>query len=125
MPRHGQAAVHGNELVLSVAFNQDATCLAVSTNRGFKIYQISHPSQDLLLVYESQDIGVVSLIEMQFRSNIVALVTRSTFAKSKRIGGGATSGPNTADSVTTPRQRSYQKGSHMGAASTPKQSLRA
>ena len=32
----------------------------------------------LLKLYERQDIGVVSLIEMQFRTNIIAFVTRTS-----------------------------------------------
>lgn len=63
--------------MLHVTFNQDGTCLAVSTNLGFKIFQVCHPLQ-ILKLHESREIGVVSLIEMQFRTNILAFVTRSS-----------------------------------------------
>ena len=63
------------EVVMSTQFNQDFSCLAVSTNLGFKIYSVAHPNK-LIKLYENKEIGVVSLICMQFRTNILALVTR-------------------------------------------------
>ena len=59
----------GKETVLYYTFNQDNTCLAVGTKRGFRIYQC-HPFD--LIAWA--DIGPVSIVEMQYTSNILALV---------------------------------------------------
>lgn len=55
--------------VIYFSFNQDNTCLAVGTKRGFRIYQCL--PLDLICW---ADIGPVSIIEMQYTSNILALV---------------------------------------------------
>lgn len=68
------------EVILHCQFNQDSTCLAVSTNLGFKIFSLSHP-ENIVKLYETTEIGIVSLIEMQFRSNIIALV----LSKGKKV----------------------------------------
>jgi len=57
------------EQVLCYTFNQDNTCLAVGTKRGFRIFQC-HP----LEMVSWADIGPVSIVEMQYTSNILALV---------------------------------------------------
>lgn len=49
----------GKEQVLYYSFNQDNTCLAVGTKRGFRIYQC-HPF-DLI---SWADIGPISIVEM-------------------------------------------------------------
>jgi hypothetical protein len=51
------------EVVLHTQFNQDGSWLAVSTNFGFKIFQIMDP-QNIIKLYERSDIGIVTLIEM-------------------------------------------------------------
>ena len=51
--------------------------MAVSTNLGFKIYSLLHPSK-ILKLYEKADLGIISLVEMQFRTNILAYVTRNS-----------------------------------------------
>ena len=58
------------EEVLFYGFNQDNTCLAVGTKRGFRIYQC-HPF-DLICW---ADIGPISIVEMMYTSNILALVS--------------------------------------------------
>ena len=68
--------VQPSEKILSTHFNQDCSCLAISTNFGFKVFSLLHP-QKVVKLYENKDLGVVSLIAMQFRSNIIAVVTRS------------------------------------------------
>ena len=55
--------------MLYCTFNQDSSCLAVGTKRGFRIYQCI-PFE----LINWADIGPVSIIEMQFTSNILALV---------------------------------------------------
>jgi len=35
--------VQPNEKVLSTHFNQDFSCLAISTNLGFKVFSLLHP----------------------------------------------------------------------------------
>ena len=62
--------------MLHCQFNQDSSCLAAATNFGFKIFSLSHPEK-VVKLYETTDIGIVSLIEMQFRSNIIAVVLKS------------------------------------------------
>lgn len=64
-----QGLMNQREEVLYYSFNQDNTCLAVGTKRGFRIFQC-HPF-DLVCF---ADIGPVSIIEMQYTSNILALV---------------------------------------------------
>ena len=64
------------EQILSTHFNQDCSCLAVSTNQGFKVYSLAHPTK-VIKLYHNRNLGEVSLISMQFRTNIVAVVTRT------------------------------------------------
>ena len=64
------------EKVLSTHLNQDCSCLAISTNLGFKVFSLLNLNK-IVKLYENKDLGVVSLIAMQFRSNIIAVVTRS------------------------------------------------
>ena len=49
--------------MLHCQFNQDSSCLAVATNFGFKIFSLTHPEK-VVKLYETMDIGVVSLIDM-------------------------------------------------------------
>ena len=67
--------------MLNFQFNQDSSCIAVSTNYGFKIFSLTDPEK-LVKLYETTDIGIVSLIEMQFKSNIIALVLMNAAEKS-------------------------------------------
>ena len=60
------------EEVLYFSFNQDNTCLSVGTKRGFRIYQCL-PVE--LICWA--DIGPVSIVEMQYTSNILAIVGAS------------------------------------------------
>ena len=69
----------GIEVIISVRFNQDGTCLAVSTSHGFRIYSVTQSEGKPVQLFKCDTIGVVTLVEMQFRSNICALVTRETF----------------------------------------------
>ena len=64
------------EQILSTHYNQDCSCLAVSTNQGFKVYSLAHPTK-VIKLYHNRNLGEVSLISMQFRTNIVAVVTRT------------------------------------------------
>ena len=57
------------EQVLYFTFNQDSSCLAIGTKRGFRIYQCN-PFE----LINCADIGPISIIEMQFITNILALV---------------------------------------------------
>ena len=69
----------GIEVIISARFNQDSTCLAISTSHGFRIYSVTQPSGVPILLFKCDSLGVVTLVEMQFRSNICALITRETF----------------------------------------------
>lgn len=52
-----------------VTFNQDHSCLAVGTTKGFRIYHTDPFSK----VFKSDE-GRVSLVEMLFSTSLVALV---------------------------------------------------
>lgn len=74
-----EVPMRGVEVIISVRFNQDGTCLAISTSHGFRIYSVAQPTDAPVLLFKCDSLGIVTLIEMQFRSNICALVTRETF----------------------------------------------
>ena len=57
------------DYVLYYTFNQDSSCLAVGTKRGFRIYACN-PFE----LIHFADIGPVTIIEMQYTSNILAIV---------------------------------------------------
>ncbi len=69
-----------DDTMLYATFNQDATCFAVSTERGFRIYN-TYPFKDnfergihkILILFLVLD-GGIGIIEMLNRSNILALV---------------------------------------------------
>ncbi|KAG6013202.1 autophagy protein [Claviceps lovelessii] len=52
-----------------ITFNQDYTCLAVGTSRGFRIYHTDPFSR----IYSSDD-GNIAVIEMLFSTSLVALI---------------------------------------------------
>ena len=56
--------------------------MAISTNVGFKIYSLLHPNK-VVSLYEKTDLGIISLIEMQYRTNILAYVTRNSKANTE------------------------------------------
>jgi hypothetical protein len=66
-----------DDQMLYVSFNQDASCFAVGTERGFRIYN-SYPFKDsfersrliIILVLD----GGIGIVEMLQRCNILALV---------------------------------------------------
>lgn len=72
------------EQILSVSFNQDYTCLAISTSLGFKVYSLAQQNS-LIKLYENKSFGIVSLISMQFRTNILALITRQERLKEEDL----------------------------------------
>ena len=55
--------------VLYFSFNQDNSCLAVGTRRGFRIFSFRPFS-----LISWADIGAVSIVEMQETSNLIAIV---------------------------------------------------
>ena len=68
------------DTILSISFNQDASCFAAGTERGFRIFN-TFPYKDnfergrnfiyiMILVLD----GGVGIVEMLYRSNILALV---------------------------------------------------
>ena len=56
--------------MLYVSFNQDSSCFAIGTQRGFKIYS-SYPLKN---AYERILDGGIGIVEMLYKSNIIALV---------------------------------------------------
>jgi hypothetical protein len=66
-----------DDQMLYVTFNQDASCFAVGTERGFKIYN-SYPFKDNFergnLNFNKVLDGGIGIVEMLNRCNIIALV---------------------------------------------------
>jgi len=60
-----------SEKDLFISFNQDAGCFAVGSDRGFRIYNVD-PFQEMF--HRDFSHGGIGIIEMLFRSNILALV---------------------------------------------------
>ena len=58
------------EELLFTNFNQDASCFACGTDSGFRIYQ-SNPYK---YSHRRDFIGGIGIVEMLFRTNIIALV---------------------------------------------------
>ena len=56
--------------MLYVSFNQDSSCFVIGTQRGFKIYS-SYPLKNS---YERILDGGIGIVEMLYKSNIIALV---------------------------------------------------
>ena len=59
-----------DDQMLYVSFNQDSSCFALGTQRGFKIYS-SYPLNE---PYERILDGGIGIVEMLYKSNILALV---------------------------------------------------
>ena len=60
----------GKESINCISYNPDNSCLALATNKGFKIY-----ATDPLSLKQDRDFGApIQIIEMINRSNLVALV---------------------------------------------------
>lgn len=57
------------ERVVSVSFNQDASCIAVATTLGFKIFQLGDDFKLLL----SRPVGACSRVSMLFQTSLLAL----------------------------------------------------
>ena len=66
-----------SDKILYLSFNQDASCFAVGTETGFKIYS-SYP---LNHCYERNLNGGIGIIEMLYKSNILGLVGGGTYPK--------------------------------------------
>ena len=66
-----------SDIILYLSFNQDASCFAVGTETGFKIYS-SYP---LNHCYERNLNGGIGIIEMLYKSNILGLVGGGTYPK--------------------------------------------
>ena len=68
--------------VVSCAFNQDASCLAIATTRGFKIYRVDAGT----CAHEDESLGSVRLCAMLFSTSLVAVCgTGSTPSLSPRV----------------------------------------
>ena len=52
------------------SFNQDSTCFSIWTQKGFKTYSL-YPLND---VYQRELDGGIGIVEMLYKSNILALV---------------------------------------------------
>ncbi|CAJ1393976.1 unnamed protein product [Effrenium voratum] len=68
-PMATEDARRSPEEILCLAFNQDGSCLAVGRPRGFDIF-----STESTALLHREDCGVVRLLEMLFRTSLVALV---------------------------------------------------
>jgi len=69
LPVHDMDNQNLPDKVLYFSYNQDNSCLAVGTMRGFRIYQCLPFN-----LVSWADIGAVSIVEMQYTSNILAIV---------------------------------------------------
>ncbi|KAF8822099.1 hypothetical protein IE077_001041 [Cardiosporidium cionae] len=58
--------------ILFIGFNQDGSCLAAGTNQGFIIYSV----MPFAKLYEEK-CGAVSIVEMLYTSNLIAIVGSS------------------------------------------------
>jgi hypothetical protein len=68
--------------VVSCAFNQDASCLAIATTRGFKIYRVDVGT----CAHEDESLGAVRVCAMLFSTSLVAVCgTGSTPSLSPRV----------------------------------------
>jgi len=67
--RKDLAGAKPGEAVLSCSFNQDRSCLAVATRRGFKIYSCDTGT----CVYDD-DMGAVRIVEMLFCTSLLVVV---------------------------------------------------
>ena len=63
-------SLNSNEQILYTTFNQDSSCIAIGTEKGFKIFNTS-PLKDN---FGRKLDGGIGIIEMLNRSNILALV---------------------------------------------------
>ena len=63
-------SLNSNEQILYTTFNQDSSCIAIGTEKGFKIFNTS-PLKDN---FSRKLDGGIGIIEMLNRSNILALV---------------------------------------------------
>lgn len=63
--------------IIDISFNQDQGCFAISTEKGFKIFN-SYPFKDTFQRDFDAGIGIVSML---YRSNILALVGGGTHPK--------------------------------------------
>ena len=59
-----------DDKILDISFNQDQGCFAISTEKGFKIFN-SYPFKD---TFQRDFDGGIGIVAMLFRSNILALV---------------------------------------------------
>ena len=64
--------------MLYVSFNQDNSCFSVGTERGYRIYDLLNPNMDF---YERIMEGGIGLIEMLFKTNVLALVGGGKYPK--------------------------------------------
>lgn len=64
------------ETVCGMRFNQDGTSLIVTTNIGFRVFDLPG-NGDVILLYDIQNISQVMHIMRLFSSNLVAYVTES------------------------------------------------
>lgn len=68
----GTSAAHEKAGILFLGFNQDQTCLAIGTCHGFILF-----STESFALLHSEACGSVSIVEMLFRTSLVALVGSS------------------------------------------------
>ena len=67
-----------NQQILSINFNQDGSCFAIGTQKGFKIYNTSPFKENIerrnYYHIKIELEGGIGLVEMLYKTNIIALV---------------------------------------------------
>jgi hypothetical protein len=62
--------IAADDTMLYATFNQDSSCFAVSTNKGFKVYNSFPFKNNFERIFD----GGIKIVELMYRSNIFALV---------------------------------------------------
>lgn len=74
-----------DDVMLSCSFNQTKTMFAIGTDKGFRIYKINNePNYSLenrIVLYDKHLDGGLSIVELYYESNIIALVGGGKFPK--------------------------------------------
>jgi hypothetical protein len=66
-----------NQQILNINFNQDGTCFAIGTQKGFRIYNTCPFKENIerrMFIFTLELEGGIGIVEMLYKTNIIALV---------------------------------------------------